>query len=58
MFDLIFSINIFVVCLFCVLIYAFNLFLSDGMDKHISEPMILTLTDLSLGRFSVMVFGI
>ena len=49
--SLTFSINVFVVSLFCVLIYAFSLFLSDGMDKHMSEPMIITLTDLSLADF-------
>ena len=28
-----------------------HFFMSDGMDKHMSEPMIITLTDLSLAVF-------
>ena len=35
----------------CVLSLTYDLFLSDGMDKHMFEPMIITLTDLSLAVF-------
>ena len=40
-FDLLFE-----VCLSRVLSYASYLFLSDDMDKHMSDPIIKTLTDL------------
>ena len=34
------------VCLSCVLGCAFYLFLSDGIDRHMSEPLIIKNTDV------------
>ena len=50
-----FSFNVFDFSLSCVHFFCIS-FMSDGMDKQISDPIIITLTGLCLAVF-VMVFG-